>query len=70
MAPHAGGRPRLPLDETEVIRAYKAGESLPSIARRLGVDRSRITRAVEDAGIRRRDDRGSHWATKRQDGAA
>lgn len=66
MGKHAGGRPRLPLDTRAVVKAYIAGESLPKIAKRLGVDRSRVTRAVDEAGITRRDDRGAHWAAKRE----
>jgi DNA-directed RNA polymerase specialized sigma subunit len=59
-------RPRLPLDEQAVLQAYQEGDTLPTIAERLGVDRSRVTRVVDEAGVRR-DDRGRHWAAKRRE---
>lgn len=46
------GRPRLPIDEEAITSAYAAGESLEGIARRLGIDRGRVTRTVEEAGLR------------------
>lgn len=64
MAPHAGGRPRLPINATAVLASYAAGRSVAAIAKALGVDRSRVRRVVEDAGVLR-DDRGAHWAGKR-----
>lgn len=63
---HPGGRPRLPLDHTAIVDAYLSGETQVSIARRLDVDRSRVTRTLIEAGVERRDDRGAHWAQKRQ----
>jgi hypothetical protein len=57
-------RPRLPLDEHAVLEAYAAGDSINAIALTLGVDRSRVTRVVDEAGVRR-DDRGRHWAARR-----
>lgn len=62
---HPGGRPRLPIDHARILALYQHGqESVTSIARLLGVDRSRVRRVVADAGLLR-DDRGSHWSQKR-----
>lgn len=62
---HPGGRPRLPIDTHTVLTAYADGQSITQIANQLGVDRSRVRRVVHDHGVLR-DDRGAHWATKRQ----
>lgn len=59
-------RPRLPIDEQAVLTAYQSGDTIPTIARALGVDRSRVTRVIDEAGLRR-NDRGAHWAKNRPD---
>lgn len=69
MTRRRGGRPRLPIDEAAVLAAYSRGDSVARIAGHLNVDRSRVRRVVEEAGVLR-DDRGSHWAAKRAERAS
>lgn len=62
MPRHAGGRPRLPLDEDHVLELYnQPGATLTSVANQLGIDRSRVRRVAQDHGVLR-DDRGTHDA--------
>lgn len=66
MSKHAGGRPRLPIDRDQVLRLYaQPGQSVTSIARTLGVDRSRVRRVVAEAGVLR-NDRGHPWTPRKQ----
>jgi hypothetical protein len=46
-------RPRLAIDEDAVRQAYQGGISLAQLAADLEVDRSVVTRIVDEAGLRR-----------------
>lgn len=60
------GRPRIKVDQLAVVIGYALGYSVTQLARDIGVDRSVIRRVLADEGVELRDDRGAHWAQKRE----
>ena len=61
---HAGGRPRLKVDEAAIITAYQQGIPILRLAEQHGVDRYVIRRVLDDHDVPRNRAHGQRYFPK------